>query len=562
MINGLSRHSINAASAVAYYLDDKFFDTDINADVDLDAYDPKRKGEWRLREPRPVLLEGDPEQMVALCNSLTFKHRYTTGVLSFSPEETEMIDATPGLKENLIQEIRDFAYAGVKNNDCKPMMIVQHTHTGRLELNYMFPRVHMESGKYFNPFPPNYTGATGKGAAQKYIEHNDAFVDYVCSKYGLQNPRDPEYAQEIKINPFDPAKAEKTAINKEISDLVGTGHIRSRDDVVNWFKNSGGTITRMGKDSISVKFADKSKAMKFKGSYYGEQSHAAIEAGLDAAKEQFNRSPEKFESAFREVQAERAGEVESRHDLKGRAAERAEDFDRKSTAELRAYDDELSATKSSLNNYDGHRHRVNDALIEDRSLVTAGGSAKGIEVGIAGGSSDAEPILTGDPGTDQLIRAFARMQKKLANEEIQRAKARWQIDPQQEKMVREISDMMTKLFTGLATGKNLFSGRPGAMTRDDIAQARQVIQQQQKELQTELKAVAVVVKQRERVEPLREIMKPAEPKAFEAKTSPTNIAGSGGGLQTSTDQIGDLLGMGKDGKKPKPKPGAESPTYG
>lgn len=565
MINGLSHHTTNAGGAVDYLLDDMFFDTDINVNTDLDYDDQKRTGEWRERDPKPVLLEGDPEQMVALCNSLTFKNTYTTGVLSFSPEETKLIDATPGLKENLVNELRDFAYAGVKKDDCKPMMVVQHTHTGRLELNYMIPRVHMESGKYFNPFPPNYDGRKGKGANDTFKQQNDSFVDYVCSKYGLQNPRDPEYAQEIKINKFDPAKVDKKLINEEVSELVGSGHIKSRVDVVKFLKDKGGTITRMGEDYISVKFDDKSRAIRLKGSYYGGQSHEAIEAGLDAAKEQLNRSPEEFEAAFRKVQTERAGEVESRHDLKGRAAERSEDFDRKSTEELRAYGDELSATKSSLDDYDAHRHRVNSALIEDRSLVTAGGSAEGIEVGIAGGSSDAEPILTGDPGSDQLIRAFARMQKKLASEEIQRAKARWQIDPQQEKMVREISDMMTKLFTGLATGKNLISGRPGAMTRDDIALARQMIKDQQRELQRELKAVAAVVRQRERVEPLRDIL---DKPIFEAKPAPAvpaDIAGSGGGLQTSTDHIGDLLGMEKDGKKLKPKPaddGTSGTTYG
>lgn len=572
MINGLSKYTKNPKSAAAYLLDDMCFDPEANAklelDLDMDYEELRGRGAWIARDPKPVLLEGDPEQMVALCDSLTFKNKYTTGVLSFSLAETKLIDATPGLKENLINELRDFAYAGVKKNDCKPMMVVQHTHTGRLELNYMIPRVHMESGKYFNPYPPNYDGRRGKGANDTFKQQNDKFVDYVCSKYGLQNPRDPQFAQGAKINKFDPAIVDKKAINEEVGKLIASRDIESRADIVNYLTNAGGQITRMGKDYISVKFDDKSRAIRLKGSYYGEQSQSEIRVRYEAAKKEFSKCPEEFEAAFREVQAERAGEVESRHDLKGRAAERAEDFDRKSTAEIRAYGDELSATKSYLDDYDAHRHRVNSALIEDRSLVTAGGSAEGIETGIAGGASDAEPILTGNPGSDQLIRAFARMQKKLASEEIQRAKARWQIDPQQEKMVREISDLMTKLFTGLATGKNLISGRPGAMTRDDIALARQMIKQQQKELQTELKAVAVLVKQRERVEPLRDILdKPKEP-VFEAKSAPAapaDIAGSGGGLQTSTDHIGDLLGMGNDGKKLKPKPaddGTSGTTYG
>ncbi|WP_274643783.1 relaxase/mobilization nuclease domain-containing protein [Pseudomonas serbica] len=526
MINGLSIHTVHAASAAAYFLDDLFFDTDANVDLDLDYDDPERKGVWREREPRPVLLEGDPAQMVALCNSLTFKNKYTTGVLSFSPAETALIDATPGLKENLIKEIKDFAYAGVKNDDSKPIMVVQHTHTGRLELNYMFPRVHMESGKYFNPFPPNYNGKTGKGSAQLFIDHNNAFVDYVCSKYGLQNPRDPQYAQEIKINKFDPAKVEKKLINAEVSKLVGSGQIQSRDDVVNFLKNSGGTITRLGKDYISVKYDDQSRAIRLRGSYYGEQSHDAIRASLEAAKEKLNRSPAEFEATFREVQEFRAGEVEKRHDLKGLAAELASGFDTRSTAELKNYGDELQATKDSLPGYDDYRGRVNGALINDSSsLITESAeSGAGIESGIAESGSDADPILTGNPSSDQLIRAFHQMQKKLAAEEMQRVKRSHQIDPQQEKMVRELTDLITKFFGGLAIGKNLVHGRPGAMTANDIALFRQMVSEQQRELQRELRAVATVVKRREKAEPLQDILKPAEPEPERVEAKPAQPA--------------------------------------
>lgn len=105
------------------------------------------------------------------------------------------------------------------------------------------------------------------------------------------------------------------------------------------------------------------------------------------------------------------------------------------------------------------------------------------------------------------------MQKKMASEEIQRAKARHQIDPNHEKMVREFTDSMTKLFGGLAMGKNLISGRPGAMSPGDIAMARQMLKEQHAELQRELRAVAAVQKVRERTEPLREILKPEEPEA-------------------------------------------------
>ncbi|MNF79511.1 hypothetical protein D3C84_617240 [compost metagenome] len=131
--------------------------------------------------------------------------------------------------------------------------------------------------------------------------------------------------------------------------------------------------------------------------------------------------------------------------------------------------------------------------------------------------------MTGDKGSDELIRAFAKMQKKLAAEDIQRAKSRWQIDPKQEQMIRDISDTLSKLFTGLATGKNLVHGRPGAMTPADIAEARKAIQAQRQALQRELKAVAQVVKQKERTEPLKAIMDKPKAADFEAKALPAQL---------------------------------------
>lgn len=505
MIHGLSTHTQNAAGAVAYFLDDVYMD--------------KATGEWLERDPPAEILEGDPDQFIALCESLTFKNTYTTSVMSFTKEETAQIDATPGLKEKLIEEMRDFAYAGFKNDDSKLMFVTQHTHTGRLELNYLIPRVNVESGKYFNPYPPNYSGKRGPGNNQDFLKHNDSFVDYVCSKYNLQNPRDPAYAREIKITPFDPQSVNKKLINEYVGKHIERGEIKSRADIVKFLENAGGTITRQGKDYLSVKFNENSKAIRLKGGVYGDQSFDEIRAGFEAARAHFNLPPEIHEAHFREVQQFRAAEVESRHSLKGLAAERAEGFDRKSAAELKSYGDELSALKDSLPSYDQHRGRINSAIASDPVLASGDGPA-GIEVGLAGSSSGAEPIMTGDKGSDELIRAFAKMQKKMAAEDIQRAKTRWQIDPKQEQMIRDISDTLSKLFTGLATGKNLITGRPGAMSPADIAEARREIQVQRHQLQRELRAVAAVVKVKERTEPLREILDKPKAADFEAKAAP------------------------------------------
>lgn len=529
MINGLSKHTHGAAKAIAYLVDDLYFE-------EAPTPENPRAGTWRTRDPKPEWIEGDANQLVALCESLNFKHKYTTGVLSFNQEETARIYANPGMKEEIIKDLKEFAYAGVKSDDCKPMFINQHTHKGRLEINYLIPRVSLESGKYFNPFPPNYDGRKGNGANNVFKECNDIFVDYVCSKYGLQNPRDPRVAREIKISKFDPHRVDKKIINDKVGKLIDSGWIKSREDIIDFLERAGGTITRKGSDYLSVRFDDNKKAIRLKGEYYGEQSYAEITARIDRASEKLARTPSEFKEAYEKVLSERAGHVEKRHELKGLAAERSESFDRKSSSELKHYAHELQAITDSLPDAVGFSRRVNDFIVDSPEIAGAV-RVGGFDGGVA--PSDVEPILTGDPASDRLIRAFHNMQKKLAAEELQRTKERWQINPHHEKMIREISDTMTKLFGGLSLGKNLVHGRPGAMTPAEIGQVRQMLQGQRRELDRELKAVAQVVRKKERIEPLQKLL---EPQGHWPTSLPPHLFGiMSSGLEESQDGIKKAL---------------------
>jgi len=547
MIHGLSKHTQGAGSAVDYFLDDQYFEPEPTAEN-------PRAGEWRERDPKPLVLEGDPKQIVALCDSLSFKNRYTSGVLSFSPGESAKIAATPGLKEQLIQELREFAYAGVKSDDCKPMLVVQHEHTGRLELHYLIPRVSLESGKYFNPFPPNYDGRKGKGTNDTYKEQNDLFIDYMCKKYSLQNPRDPLVAREISINKFDQSKADKKAINEAVGKLIDNGGIKSREDIVSFLEKAGGTITRKWADYLSVKFDDNKKAIRLKGDFYGERSYSEIRKRIERTAERINRPFNEVESEYAKILSERAEDVEKRHSLKGLAAERADDFYRKSTTELNDYAGELSATKDSLVDYDESRNSVSNYIAENSALIHLSDTSSNV-YGIGGGVDDAMsgvgPMHSGDPVIDKLNRELHKMQTKLANEDLQRTKNRWQLDPEQEKQLREIRNWITKLFAGLSLGRNFFTGSAEPMAPHDISLVRGMITQHRREIDREIKAVAVVVKQRERVEPLLDILdKPIEP------------AASGAYLETSTDKMDKLFGIKRDKYSRRPKPDDDGPTYG
>lgn len=300
MIHGLSKHTVGAGAALAYFLDEDFLD--------------KKTKQWRKREPEPKLLEGDPQQIKEMCDSSKYKHKYTSGVLSFTAEESLKIEATPGMKQALIEELRDFAYAGFKHDDAKMLCVVQHTHLNRLELHYLIPRVSAESGLYFNPFPPNYDGREGQGSNNVFKKQNDVFIDYVCNKYELQNPRAREVKREIKEPAFEDARNTRLRgkVVEQINARISSGEINNRYDMFNFLKKYKGEITRCGNDYFSVKFPMPEKAVRLKGELYGSNSEKAIEA-FRSKNVTTESSRDEVRSIYRDMMKERSGEVEKRH---------------------------------------------------------------------------------------------------------------------------------------------------------------------------------------------------------------------------------------------------------
>ena len=60
----------------------------------------KQNPDGTERHPAPEVLRGDPELIGQLIDALPFKHKYTSGVLSFAPGEV----ITPEMEERIMDE--------------------------------------------------------------------------------------------------------------------------------------------------------------------------------------------------------------------------------------------------------------------------------------------------------------------------------------------------------------------------------------------------------------------------------------------------------------------------
>ena len=139
-------------------------------------------GKDRDREQAKIL-QGDPEITRQLADSLEFKHKYTVGVLSF--EEKDLDDKT---KKEIMADFEKSLLCGLAH-DQYDITWIEHKDKDRLELNFVIPKVELNTGKAMNPY---YDPIDRKRV--------NAFKDHTNAKYDLHDPNDPANRQPYTPN--------------------------------------------------------------------------------------------------------------------------------------------------------------------------------------------------------------------------------------------------------------------------------------------------------------------------------------------------------------------------
>jgi hypothetical protein len=264
-----------------------------------------------------VVLRGDPELVRKLIDGLSFKHTYTSGVLSFAPGEV----ITPEMEAAIMDGFEEAAFAGLER-DQYSILWTRHTHAGHHELNFLIPRVELSTGKSLNIRPP------GAKAGDLF----DAFRSMINARYGLADPDDPARAQDVtmsnifaKLGVYDDAPQEadarplshtlrervekglqqgealkgptrlredlRQAMTAYVRDRVEKGGIADRDGVASYLESEGLAITRATKSALTVlvpgtldffagvapQEAQKHAAIRLKGGLYSAQEFNARE---------------------------------------------------------------------------------------------------------------------------------------------------------------------------------------------------------------------------------------------------------------------------------------------
>lgn len=200
------------------------------------------------------VLQGDPQLTRQIINDIKFKQKTTVGCLSF--EEKNISEE---MKLKLMTDFEKHLLPGMK--DRYNILWVEHTDKGRLELNFVIPKIDLKTQKSLNPY---YHKAD--------LPRVEKWQDLQNIKYNYSSPKDPTKQRTLQTdNKQIGLSKDYEQLDKLLHNLTQEGKINNREQLIELCEANNITITRKNKDYLSLKLPDSQKAKKFKGSIYSEE---------------------------------------------------------------------------------------------------------------------------------------------------------------------------------------------------------------------------------------------------------------------------------------------------
>ena len=192
------------------------------------------------------VIKGDENLTRAIIKGITYKQKTCFGVLSFEEKYDFLTE------EQKLKIIKDFerALLGEYMLERTNVLWVEHSDKdGRLELNFLIPKIDLETDRSFNPYFAKYD--------QTRI---DLIKRIINDEYGLSSPDDPAKEQTIlsskkNINHYKNLEE----LDQKLHDLVKQGYIKNRDHMIELLTQSGIEITRINKKGITIILPTKKK---------------------------------------------------------------------------------------------------------------------------------------------------------------------------------------------------------------------------------------------------------------------------------------------------------------
>ncbi|WP_020183417.1 relaxase/mobilization nuclease domain-containing protein [Methylotenera sp. 1P/1] len=240
------------------------------------------------RAVKPEVLEGNPQTTIDVINSIQRKYKYISGCISFR-------DSEKPTRSQLYEIIDDFkkTFCPKLNGDNFNSLFVLHQDKGNIEVHFVFANQELKSNRRFNIHPPG----------KQNIQFFESFVKVTNQKLGyaqvIPDPLKIAFTDfERKTPEGRKDKSNKRWIQQSIIKAIQKGDIKNRDDLCKHLdENLGVTVTRQGKDYLSVKLPGALKAKRLRGALYSEDaSYQELIKQSIASKQPYYLSPSEFKA--------------------------------------------------------------------------------------------------------------------------------------------------------------------------------------------------------------------------------------------------------------------------
>ncbi len=268
------------------------------------------------REPLPEVIKGNPHQTIQLIDSLDFKYKFHSGVISFAPEDAP----TEAQQKAIIESFEKTAFPGLEA-DQYDILWVRHSHTsnGRIELHFVTPRVELTTGKSLSIAPPGWQNYYCHWRDKWNYEHqwSDPTDPNRARVYqpGYQALRD---AQDQRLELAGRTVKKKEDYRKVITDYVTEnirlGKIKNRDDIINTLQKADLEITRTGSNYLTVTSNQIGQRIRLKGGIYDASWRLEQRPTAEIGSGQ-KRNRTDIQRRIREAEAELSQRVTKRAEL-------------------------------------------------------------------------------------------------------------------------------------------------------------------------------------------------------------------------------------------------------
>lgn len=167
-------------------------------------------------------------------------------------------------KYQIIDAFEEVLFVGL-NKEQYDILWVEHIDKGRLELNFVVPRIELHSGNDLDLY-----------SHKRDLALFDMWKNGINKHYKLADPNDPSRARTISertksARASGTIVANRRTLDETLHELVSKGDIKNRKQMLELLEQSGYEITRCNNESISIKHDDiGKKALRLKGGIYSE----------------------------------------------------------------------------------------------------------------------------------------------------------------------------------------------------------------------------------------------------------------------------------------------------